>query len=105
MISRSKRMVGALACAATAAAALHAESGVRFRGRRDGWGAQMRTKYLEKSYHKPQDEVEAWWDLSGAAEDMEMLLRVGLKIATSGLSPQWKTTSEFNKDGDGRPRR
>jgi len=84
---------------------LYAESGVRFRGRRDGWGAEMRGQYLEQCYHKPQDEVETWWDLSGAAEDMEMLLRVGLKIATSDVYPQMKAASEFKREGDGRSQR
>jgi Zn-dependent M28 family amino/carboxypeptidase len=82
--------------------ALYAESGVHFRGRPEGWGAEVRTRYLLRCYHKPQDEVDASWDLTGAVEDMELLFRVGLELATTGEYPQWSETSEFKNVGGGR---
>jgi Zn-dependent M28 family amino/carboxypeptidase len=80
--------------------ALYADGGVRYRDRPDGWGAEARRGYLLERYHKPQDEVDDAWDLSGAVEDMEALFQVGLKIATSADYPRWSDTSEFKSAGD-----
>jgi Zn-dependent M28 family amino/carboxypeptidase len=80
--------------------ALYADGGVHFRGRPDGWGMEARRRYLLDRYHKPQDEVDSSWDLSGAVEDMEALFLVGLRLATSADYPHWSDTSEFKSAGD-----
>ena len=77
--------------------ALYADSGVEHRNRPDGWGMERRNEYVRLRYHKPQDEYDTSWDLSGAIEDMSALLRVGLALAGSDRYPSWSETSEFKR--------
>jgi Zn-dependent M28 family amino/carboxypeptidase len=80
--------------------ALYADSGVEYRDRPAGWGLERRKEYVASRYHKPQDEYDASWDLSGAAEDMDALFRVGLTLANSEQTPQWSEKSEFRRARD-----
>jgi Zn-dependent M28 family amino/carboxypeptidase len=80
--------------------ALYADSGVEYRDRPAGWGLERRKEYVAQRYHKPQDQYDATWDLSGAAEDMEALFRVGLTLANSEQTPQWSEKSEFRRVRD-----
>jgi Zn-dependent M28 family amino/carboxypeptidase len=77
--------------------ALYTDGGVEYRDRPIEWATENRREYLRHRYHKPQDEVDPAWDLSGAVEDMEALFLVGLQIVTSELYPRWSESSEFNK--------
>ena len=77
--------------------ALYADSGVEFTDRPVGWGMERRREYVARRYHKPQDEYDSAWDLSGAAADMELLYRVGYLLATGERKPQWSPTSEFRR--------
>jgi Zn-dependent M28 family amino/carboxypeptidase len=85
--------------------ALYAESGVLFFGHPVGWGTEVRKDYLMHRYHKPQDEVDPSWNLAGAVEDMEVLYRVGLKLATTDAYPQWNQKSESRRAAGDRPGR
>ncbi|MCI0451488.1 MAG: M28 family peptidase [Candidatus Latescibacteria bacterium] len=80
--------------------ALYADSGVEYRDRPAGWGLERRKEYVARRYHKPQDQYDATWDLSGAAEDMEALFRVGLTLSNSEATPQWSEKSEFRRVRD-----
>lgn len=51
--------------------------------------------WLANYYHKPTDEYEDWWDLTGVADDAELLFNVGWEIANSDKYPKWKSGSEF----------
>ncbi|NOU59809.1 M28 family metallopeptidase [Marinifilum caeruleilacunae] len=53
--------------------------------------------WLANHYHKPADEYEDWWDLTGVADDAELLFKVGWKIANMEEFPKWKEGSEFKK--------
>lgn len=75
--------------------ALYADSGVEFRNRPHGWGMERRAEYVRERYHKPQDQYEGNWDLSGAVEDMRVLFLVGYKLAVSDIYPHWSQDSEF----------
>lgn len=75
--------------------ALYAESGVDFRDRPDGWGLQQQADYTAKRYHKPGDEYDPSWDLSGMLEDLELYYRIGLRLANSTDFPKWSEDSEF----------
>jgi Zn-dependent M28 family amino/carboxypeptidase len=77
--------------------ALYADSGVEFRNRPSGWGMERRREYTAQRYHKPQDEFSDAWDLSGAAEDMEALFRVGYDLASSDQVARWSEKSEFRR--------
>ena len=77
--------------------ALYSDSGVEYRDRPAGWGLERRKEYVAQRYHKPQDEISPTWDLSGAAEDMEALYRVGATLANREQVPQWSEKSEFRR--------
>ena len=77
--------------------ALYADSGIEFRDRPAGWGMERRNEYVHERYHKPQDEYDPAWDLSGAIEDMTALFLVGYKLAVSDRYPRWSDTSEFKR--------
>jgi Zn-dependent M28 family amino/carboxypeptidase len=75
--------------------ALYADSGVEFLGKPPGWGIAKGDEFTSRDYHKPSDEVKPDWDLSGAVEDLELLVRVGRKVADGDRRPEWKEGSEF----------
>jgi len=77
--------------------ALYSDSGVEFRNRPSGWGMERRREFVTERYHKPQDEYDPSWDLSGAAEDMEALFRVGFALAGDDRTAEWSRTSEFRR--------
>jgi len=39
--------------------------------------------------------VKADWDLRGAVEDVDLLMRVGLAVANGAAYPEWKPGTEF----------
>jgi Zn-dependent M28 family amino/carboxypeptidase len=71
------------------------------RGNVDHWEkgkAYMQEKeqeWINHCYHKPDDEYEDWWDLSGIEADAQLLFRVGWHIANTDQYPQWNEGSEF----------
>ncbi|MDP9141405.1 MAG: M28 family metallopeptidase [Pseudomonadota bacterium] len=80
--------------------ALYADGGNLVIGKPEGFGAQKRREYTANDYHKPSDEVKPDWDLSGAAEDMQVLTNVGLRVANGKDWPKWKDGSEFKAARD-----
>ena len=56
---------------------------------------EARATYVAEAYHKPADEVEDWYDLSGMVDDLEFLYRMGRGLADSDGWPEWSETSEF----------
>jgi Zn-dependent M28 family amino/carboxypeptidase len=80
--------------------ALETGSGVDYVGKPEGWGLKKREEYVANDYHKPSDVVRPDWDLSGALEDMDLLMTVGLKVANSSTWPQWKPGTEFKAKRD-----
>ena len=75
--------------------ALYAGYGMSFIGKPDGFAQQVWDEYTDNHYHQPSDEFDPSWDFSGAAQDMEALLQVGLRVATSDTWPEWRPDSEF----------
>jgi Zn-dependent M28 family amino/carboxypeptidase len=75
--------------------ALYSDSGSQMIGKPDGYGAEKRRQYTAHDYHNPSDEVKADWDLSGAAQDMRLLVEVGWRVGNAAQWPQWKPGSEF----------
>jgi Zn-dependent M28 family amino/carboxypeptidase len=51
--------------------------------------------YTEQRYHQPADEWSPAWDLTGAAEDTELLYTIGHEMASSRRWPEWEQGSEF----------
>lgn len=70
-------------------------AGINFVGKPAGWGKTKREEYVAHDYHKPSDEVKPDWDLSGAVQDLQMLMEVGYKVAQTDRFPEWKPGTEF----------
>jgi Zn-dependent M28 family amino/carboxypeptidase len=58
-------------------------------------GKAASEEYNEKRYHQPGDEWSPTWDLTGAAEDTELLYTIGRDMANSRRWPEWEQGSEF----------
>jgi Zn-dependent M28 family amino/carboxypeptidase len=80
--------------------ALDPDSGVEYIGKSPEWGRAKREEYTEKDYHAPSDEVKPDWDLSGAAEDAQLLMAVGYRVANADRLPEWKPGNEFKAKRD-----
>ena len=66
----------------------------------EAWGRQQRDEYTQQRYHKPSDEYDPHWDLSGAVEDLRLFFRVGYRLATDSTFPNWRAGSEFKARRD-----
>jgi len=75
--------------------ALDPGSGIDYIGKPAGWGRKMRDEFTLHDYHKPSDVIKPDWDLSGAAEDLQLLEEVGYLVADATRYPQWKPGTEF----------
>ena len=80
--------------------ALYSKSGQDYIGKPPGWGQQKYEEYVAQHYHKVSDEVRPEWDLDSAVEEIQLLLRVGLAVASDDAWPQWKPGSEFKARRD-----
>ena len=78
----------------------YTKAGTEVIGEPEGYGKAKRDEYVANDYHKPSDEIKAWWDLRGAAHDADLLFRLGLVLSRDGSWPQWKAGSEFKARRD-----
>ena len=67
------------------------------RGRPAGFARARIEEYARHAYHTPLDVVRDDWDLSGAVEDLQLLLDVGYRTATRDDTPTWKPGAEFRR--------
>ena len=63
-------------------------------------GEATSSDYTAKRYHQPDDEWSASWDLTGLAEDAQVLHVVGEDLANSRAWPNWTPDSEFRATRD-----
>ena len=75
--------------------ALSLSPGVDYLGKPEGWGLKIREEYTRKHYHKPSDQYDPTWDLSGLVQDLQLLFQVGYQAANEDRYPTWKPGSEF----------
>ena len=75
--------------------ALNTDEGTEFVGKPAGFSEQVRAKWTADVYHKPSDEVTPAWDLSGLAEDVQLLFAVGYRVAQADTYPAWSPGNEF----------
>jgi Zn-dependent M28 family amino/carboxypeptidase len=64
--------------------------GIDYVGKPKGFGEQKRAEYIAHDYHQPSDVVKPGWDLTGAVEDLDVLLPVGYEVAQADGRPAWK---------------
>ncbi len=64
-------------------------------------------EWIEKRYHKPQDEYNPAWDMRGAVQDVTTARSLMLSVANTRTWPQWVAGDEFEgvrKASDGQRR-
>ncbi len=73
------------------------KAGKRFVGARSGRKAQVMLIYTMTRYHKPNDEYNPAWDLSGAVADARLILECVVRCANADGVPTWTPGDEFEK--------
>lgn len=58
-------------------------------------GDRWVTDFTAHCYHQPCDAWSPDWNLAGAAQDVDLLYRMGSQLAADGAWPKWKPSSEF----------
>ncbi len=74
--------------------------GPSYVGRPEGWGRAQVEKFERESYHQPSDVYPpspASWDFSGAIEDAQLQLIVGMRLGNQARLPTWKAGDEFEQ--------
>ena len=69
---------------------LASSPGIDFVGQPADYGDKKRAEYIRNDYHKPTDQVKPDWDLTGAVEDLQVLLEVGYRVAQMPGRPVWR---------------
>ncbi len=76
--------------------ALYTGSGTDIEDKGREYGKQLKENYTSKNYHRPSDEYDPKvWKLDGAIADLQLLFRVGKRLAFADKWPGWKEGSEF----------
>ncbi|MEO5591065.1 MAG: M28 family metallopeptidase [Chitinophagaceae bacterium] len=76
--------------------ALYTETGIDVIGKDTAYGKKLQNEYTTKNYHRPSDTYNAaTWTMEGGVHDLQLLFRVGRRLAFETKMPQWKTGSEF----------
>ena len=80
--------------------ALYAGSGVQHLEKGEKWGLEQMENYIREKYHKPSDEYDPDWDLSGMLDDLNMYFMLGYRLSMEDTFPNWKEGSEFKLKRD-----
>ncbi|MFQ5704016.1 MAG: M28 family metallopeptidase [Gemmatimonadales bacterium] len=80
--------------------ALYADAGVDNIEHGEEWTHKQLDDYTANRYHKPTDEFNPDWDLSGAVQDLRLLFRVGYRLANESTFPNWREGTEFRAKRD-----
>ncbi|HEX6815599.1 MAG TPA: M28 family peptidase, partial [Gemmatimonadaceae bacterium] len=70
-------------------------AGTNYVGRPKGWGVQQEDDYTAHRYHPPADNYSPDFDLSGAAQIGDIVLRFATALANSPVLPAWNPHAEF----------
>ncbi len=74
---------------------LASSPGIDFVGKPADYGEQKRREYISNDYHKPTDQIKPDWDLTGAVEDLQVLLEVGYEVAQTPARPVWRDRAPY----------
>ena len=75
--------------------ALNTDDGIDYVDKPAGFGREKKEYYTATDYHQPSDEMKPDWDLSGYAENLQLLMAVGYRVANADRYPDWKPGNEF----------
>jgi Zn-dependent M28 family amino/carboxypeptidase len=59
------------------------------------WALEKEKDWINNNYHKPTDEYNENWDLTGVQEDAVLFFNIGLRLANDSIFPKWNEGSEF----------
>lgn len=75
---------------------LYTAGGMDVIGKNSGYGKKADEEYTAQRYHRPSDEFDSkTWSLDAGIDDLQLLFRVGRRLAYGQEWPQWKPGSEF----------
>ncbi|MHB8418213.1 MAG: M28 family peptidase [Myxococcales bacterium] len=78
--------------------ALRLQGGPHYLGHDAAWGREQVERYEREHYHQTSDVYPpspAAWELSGAVQDAQLQLVVGLRLGNQDELPQWRPGDEF----------
>ena len=70
-------------------------AGTDYVGRPKGWGVQQEDDYTAHRYHQPADNYSPDFNLSGAAQIGDIVLKFATALANSPVLPGWNPNAEF----------
>jgi Zn-dependent M28 family amino/carboxypeptidase len=74
---------------------IYAKSGVDSVAHGKEWGLAQQADYVSNRYHKPSDEFDPNWDLSGAVQDLEMYFAMSYAWSQESAFRNWYPGNEF----------
>jgi Zn-dependent M28 family amino/carboxypeptidase len=80
--------------------ALYTDAGIDHMEHGEAWGREQRERYTAERYHKPSDEFDPSWDLTGAIDDLKLLFRIGYRLSAESVWPNWREGNEFRARRD-----
>ncbi len=80
--------------------ALYVTTGLDHVDHGEEWTREQKARYTDNHYHKPSDEYDPAWDLSGMVEDLRLLFHVGYSLGNGDSFPNWREGTEFRKKRD-----
>jgi Zn-dependent M28 family amino/carboxypeptidase len=78
------------------------ENGSRYVGKPAGYGKEQKDKYVAERYHQPSDEILPWFTFDGALQQLRVIVRTAVSVASAPAQPRWQATSEFREAGEAR---
>ncbi|MFC1483762.1 M28 family metallopeptidase [Candidatus Neomarinimicrobiota bacterium] len=75
--------------------AMYLDGGIDHQEHGEEWTREQLETYVTQNYHKPSDEYSPAWDLTGAAEDLQMLFDIGQRLSNERTFPNWVKGNEF----------
>jgi len=79
---------------------VYLKGGQDYVGRPAGYGLEKTADYTSHDYHKVTDTVRPDWDMRGAAEDAQLIFRIGYDAAQGTHAPEWRDGAEFKAARD-----
>lgn len=74
---------------------LYADAGLDHVTKGTAYGEEFAQEYTANRYHKPADEYDNSWDLSGLKQVSEIMFELGYTLADSDEWPNWYDGNEF----------
>ncbi|MDB4883915.1 MAG: peptidase [Gemmatimonadetes bacterium] len=78
-------------------------AGLDYLGRPKAWGQQQSDDYTAHRYHQPSDAYRADFDLSGAVQLSDIVLRFARQLANAPGMPTWNADAEFHRTRAAQP--